>query len=127
MLIDTYAFFWTAHPGFDVPEHVRTAWQHADGLWVSDISAYEVAQKVRLGKFADAGVLVDRWMETLERLRGRALPVTTAHALAGGRLAWAHRDPFDRLLAGQALTEGLTILTADPAFDSAPGVDVLRW
>ena len=44
------------------------------------------------------------------------LPLTLAHALAAGALDWAHRDPFDRMLAAQALAEGATLVTADRVF-----------
>ena len=42
-----------------------------------------------------------------------------------GRLDWAHRDPFDRMLAAQAMLEGLTLVTRDPAFDGIEGFSVL--
>jgi PIN domain nuclease of toxin-antitoxin system len=43
----------------------------------------------------------------------RWLPIEKAHCQAIIALPWIHRDPFDRLLIGQALHEGMTILTAD--------------
>jgi PIN domain nuclease of toxin-antitoxin system len=44
------------------------------------------------------------------------LPVRLHHVEVVGRLPWHHRDPFDRLLAAQALAEGLTLVTRDRAF-----------
>jgi PIN domain nuclease of toxin-antitoxin system len=38
------------------------------------------------------------------------------HAIAAGLLPGPHRDPWDRLIMAQALTHGLTVVTADPAF-----------
>ena len=52
------------------------------------------------------------------RLRALAiepLQVTVAHAVAGGRMAGRWTDPFDRLIAAQAICEGLTVATLDPA------------
>src|SRR3954469_8136851 len=40
-------------------------------------------------------------------------PVTHAHAIAAGRLPPHHRDPFDRMLVAQAVTEGLTLASRD--------------
>jgi PIN domain nuclease of toxin-antitoxin system len=45
-------------------------------------------------------------------------PLTWSHAIAAGALPLPHPDPFDRLLVGQAMTEGHTRLSADEAFDS---------
>ena len=53
------------------------------------------------------------------------LPITFDHADRAGALPPHHRDPFDRMLVAQALTEGLTLVTHDPAFDPY-GVEVLR-
>lgn len=71
--------------------------------------------------------LTVRWLDAVQRLGAHALPVKTGHALLGGALEWSHRDPFDRLLAAQAIADGLTLLTAARAFDSAPGLSLLRW
>ncbi|MDQ6526692.1 type II toxin-antitoxin system VapC family toxin [Nocardioides sp. LHD-245] len=127
LLLDTHAFYWCVRRGADIPSHVIEALHQAPRRLVSDISAFEVAFKVRLGKFPGAAGLRDRWAEALTQLPAIALPITTAHALRGGTLDWDHRDPFDRLLAAQALTEGLTLVTADAAFASVPGLSILRW
>jgi PIN domain nuclease of toxin-antitoxin system len=42
------------------------------------------------------------------------LPVRFAHAELAGRLPPIHRDPFDRMLVAQAVTEGLALVTHDP-------------
>lgn len=42
------------------------------------------------------------------------LEVTVEHGLMAGGLLGAHRDPFDRLIAAQALIEDLTVITRDP-------------
>ena len=47
-----------------------------------------------------------------------SLPLTWAHALAAGALPLPHRDPFDLMLAGQAVAEGYMLLSADAAFDT---------
>ncbi len=49
------------------------------------------------------------------------LPVTSAHAVAVGRLPPIHKDPFDRMLVAQAVAEGITLLTADARLASYPG------
>ena len=49
------------------------------------------------------------------------LPITSAHAVAVSGLPPLHRNPFDRLLVAQALTEGITLLTADALVAQYPG------
>jgi PIN domain nuclease of toxin-antitoxin system len=49
------------------------------------------------------------------------LPITSTHATAIGLLPPIHKDPFDRMLVAQALTEGITLLTADPCVAQYPG------
>ena len=48
--------------------------------------------------------------------RFHPLAVTIRHGLLGGSLPGPHKDPFDRLLAAQAMSEGLTMVTRDAAF-----------
>jgi PIN domain nuclease of toxin-antitoxin system len=90
-------------------------------------SAFEVATKVRLGRFDDARWLTEGWLSTVARLSAQSLSVTTAHALLGGSLDWAHRDPVDRRLVAQSLVDELVLVTADRALFDAPGVELLRW
>ena len=46
------------------------------------------------------------------------LPITGRHALRAGGLPRHHDDPFDRMLVAQALDEGLTLVTRDPALEA---------
>ena len=52
----------------------------------------------------------------LRRAGMTALPVTLDHGRAAGLLDWRHRDPFDRILAAQAIAEDVVLVTADRAF-----------
>lgn len=123
-LLDTHAFYWLVQRGRSVPDHVVQALTGSE-IRVSAVSAYELARKQWLGKVDTSG-LVEEWVPTVSRLGARELPLTTEHALAAAGLDWAHRDPFDRMLAAQAKAEDLTLVTADPAFDEA-GIALLHW
>lgn len=53
-------------------------------------------------------------------------PMTkSVNALAAGALVGLHRDPFDRMLAAQAMIEGAALVTSDRAFDEVPVT--VRW
>lgn len=127
-LLDTHAFFWLVHPGHAVPPAILDPLEETGGrVLVSPVSAFEVATKVRLGKFEDARPLVASWTRAVGDLGASELPLSGAHAVLAGTLDWEHKDPFDRLLVAQALQDGLTLVTADRAMASAPGLDILRW
>ncbi len=49
------------------------------------------------------------------------LPVTSQHAVNVESLPTLHKDPFDRMLIAQAMTEGIVLLTADDHVSQYPG------
>lgn len=81
-------------------------------MYVSAASAFEISTKVAVGKLRFDGDL----QALMTRERFLALPVTIAHAVDAGSLPLIHRDPFDRLLIGQARVEQLTVATRDATF-----------
>lgn len=126
-LLDTQAVVWLALRTRTAPARVMDAVEdEAVGLAVSAVSAMEVATKTRIGKLG-AAPLVEGWAGVVGEFRAAHLDLTTEHAILAGSLDWEHRDPFDRLLAAQALHEGLTLLTADRVFATMPDLDVFWW
>jgi PIN domain nuclease of toxin-antitoxin system len=91
---------------------------------VSAVSAFEISYKVKIGKLDAARELVDRFHEICDRLRLERLDLSVAHALRAGKLEGAHFDPFDRMIAAQAIIEGLPVLTVDRQF-KALGAEVV--
>ena len=92
---------------------------------VSAATAWELSTKHRLGRLPQADVLLHAYDDHLERLGVRDLKITSAHALLAGSLDWKHRDPFDRMIAAQAMIESLTLVTSDNAFKSLNGLRTL--
>lgn len=81
----------------------------------SAVSAYEMANKLRLGKWPEVRTLVADF-GSIERLDGlKLVDLTATHAVLAGSLPSDHRDPFDRLIAAQGMVEGAVIISADPA------------
>jgi PIN domain nuclease of toxin-antitoxin system len=91
-------------------------------LWISAVSAYEVAQKHRKGKLATFASADYR--HAVKTLRLKVLSVTDEHALAAGAIAHPHNDPWDRLIAAQSRLEGIGVLTPDAEI-AALGAQVL--
>lgn len=127
LLLDTHALLWVLLSPDAIPSATLTTITAGDTeLQVSAASAWEIATKHRLGELPEAEAVVRGYEEHLRRLRAEELPVTSRHALTAGSLTWNHRDPFDRVIAAQAMIESLTLVSRDPAFQGLPGVP-LMW
>jgi PIN domain nuclease of toxin-antitoxin system len=98
-------------------EGVRTAIEDPrTPVLVSAVCVWEAAIKSALGKLRVPDDLPDR----LDEFDFERLAVTDVHAWAVRALPQAHSDPFDRLLAAQAVCERATIVSADTVFDEYP-------
>ena len=118
-LFDTHALIWWWNDNPLLPKLVRHRLSQRDNLvFVSAASAWEVATKVRLGKWPDAEEAAELFEALCARNGFEMLPVTVAHGLLAGALPGEHRDPFDRMIAAQAIHDGLVVITRDPALAS---------
>ena len=127
LLLDTHVLLWALGAPRRLPEPVRSALaDRRTPLLVSAASAFEIATKHRLGRLPEASALVHHFDQQVERLGADQLPISAQHAIAAGSLDWAHRDPFDRMLAAQAMSDGLELVTADPVLSGVAGLST-RW
>lgn len=125
-LLDTHVLLWALTEPTRLGRAAREVIEsRSSRLFVSAVSAWEIATKHRLGKLPQADVLLGAYAKHLDRLGVNRLPVSDDHALLAGRLDWSHRDPFDRMLAAQAMIESMVIITGDPALAGCPGVPTL--
>lgn len=85
-------------------------------LLVSAASAWEICTKVRIGKLTTGRLLCEEFSSYVERFHFTPLAISVQHGRLAGRLPGPHKDPFDRMLAAQALVEDLPVVTNDPAF-----------
>lgn len=83
-------------------------------ICLSAVSVWEIANKNRIGKLDAMQDFAGEFAGLVATDDFRLLDLTSAHAMRAGYLPGGHRDPFDRLLAGQALVEDMTVLTNDP-------------
>ena len=109
-LIDTYVFLWFESDSPRLAKRTRALIRRTDqAVYLSAASFWEIAIKRRLGKVvyegsARAAASAAGFLE---------LAIDAADAETAGALEWSHRDPFDRLLIGQAIAEGIVLLTHD--------------
>lgn len=83
-------------------------------IFVSAVSGLEIALKWRLGKLSNLGDPRGSYEQLMLQNDFKDLPVSARHAIRAGTLEGRHRDPFDRVIAAQALSEELTVITRDP-------------
>jgi PIN domain nuclease of toxin-antitoxin system len=117
LLFDSHALFWFLDGDTRLPQRVRLAAEASDATLVaSAVSAWEFANKVRIGKWPEVRRFAERFTEHTSAQQFELLPITPEHAKLAGFLPGAHRDPFDRMLAAQSEIEQMPLVTADPAF-----------
>jgi PIN domain nuclease of toxin-antitoxin system len=94
---------------------------------LSVVSYWEVMIKSMKGTL-DVGDPRVWWRDALEQLAATALPLRADHVAALSGLLAIHKDPIDRMLIAQAMTEGLALVTADKriALYAAAGLRVVR-
>jgi PIN domain nuclease of toxin-antitoxin system len=117
LLLDTRTFLWWVGNSPQLSRRAKAAIAREDHeCLLSLASCWEMAIKVSLGKLQIASPL-DRFIpEQLAANRFRLLAVQLEHVLRIAALPFHHRDPFDRLVAAQAIAERLVIVSADRVF-----------
>ena len=118
-LLDTHVVLWWLTDAPDLSPAAREILADpANRLLVSAASAWEVATKFRLGKLPSAAVIASDFPGWVERMGATELPMTMAHAARAGAFTAPHRDPFDRMLAAQALLEAVPLVSRDAELDA---------
>lgn len=115
VLLDTHAFLWWVEEDARLSRAARKAITDASEGLFSIASCWEMAIKVSRGRIALSRP-IERLGEVLAASELRLLPVDLDDVARVATLPFHHRDPFDRLLAAQALNDELTIASADPIF-----------
>ena len=111
LLLDTQLALWATTGA--LPARARRFIDEADAVFVSAVSPWEISIKVSHGRIK---VEPTDLLSGFREAKFLELPVTWQHAAASRRLALRdHRDPFDRILVAQAITEPLRLLTTDKA------------
>ncbi len=118
-LLDTHTLLWAMNDSPRLSASARAVLVSLDSpVYVSAVSIWEAATKYRLGKLPEAAHLIESTSEVLVAMSFLPLPLDLDHARLGALLDHPHRDPFDRMLAAQAIVTGCTLLSADAVFDS---------
>ncbi|OQX26317.1 MAG: twitching motility protein PilT [Desulfobacteraceae bacterium IS3] len=113
-LPDTHIFLWWITDNSKLSDHVRKVITNPDNeIFLSSASTWEMVIKSSIGKLSlpPSPDLFIRKQTALNEIK--ILNVTIEHTFAVLKLPMIHKDPFDRILIAQAITEDLILITDD--------------
>ena len=119
LIIDTQVLIWWTNDVSNISLRVQDIIFDLDNeLWLSLASIWEMQIKISLGKLDLPRSLPDIIATQMEENQIKILPIELSHVYALDQLPLHHRDPFDRLIIAQSLTEKMPIASIDKAFDA---------
>ena len=110
LLLDTHIVLWWLGDSSDLPTPARQAITDTTNVcFVSATTLWEIEIKRALGKLS----IPESYSDALTQQGFRELPISRAHTCALRSLPPIHRDPFDRMLVAQAMSDDLVVVTAN--------------
>lgn len=127
LLLDTHVLVWLVVSPHRMSDDARTALADEDAIaYATHVSIWEITINRGLGRMSDVDCPASSWFDTFVPASNlRQLTIAPQHLGAVEHLPMHHRDPFDRLLVRQALSEGMALVSADGALARYEGVDVV--
>lgn len=116
IILDTHALIWFFEGDANLSEKALEAIENVENKkFVSIASLWEIAIKTSLGKLTLQKPL-DLFLSELIKSDVEVLQISFAHILLVSQLDFFHKDPFDRIIIAQAITEQFWVATKDPNF-----------
>ncbi|WP_107671301.1 type II toxin-antitoxin system VapC family toxin [Cyanothece sp. BG0011] len=121
LLLDTHAFLWFIAGSSKLSQNARVLIEdQSNERFLSIASLWEIAIKVSIGKLKLQLSISDLVRDQVYDNDIKLLGISPQHLDTLKQLDFNHKDPFDRLIIAQAITENLTILSVDSVFDNYP-------
>ena len=121
MLLDTHASLWFILTDLKLSAAaLNLITDPAHQKQISPASDWEIAIKIRLGKYSLPSPYETFMRQQLLRNNFAILQIAVSHTAVLTTLPLHHRDPFDRLLVAQAMVEDIPLVSGDPALDAYP-------
>lgn len=117
VLLDTSAVLRMALDKIGLSKTLERSVLAASEILVSPIARSEIGIKVSLGKLRLPVTEEELWNQMVRRLQASELTYTARHASRLAKLPLHHRDPFDRMIVCQCLTEDIHLATTDAMFE----------
>lgn len=125
-LLDTHALLWWLSDDEQLSVQARAIIADAENdIYVSAASAWEIATKFAKGRLPTASLILPDFAGVIEQEGFMELPIISAHMVRSALLPGEHRDPFDRILAAQAIIENMALISID---EKIPSLGIMtRW
>jgi PIN domain nuclease of toxin-antitoxin system len=119
LLLDTHCFLWYVldDPKLTVPAKLATE-EPTNAVLVSPASYWEIAIKISAGKYRLNRSYDEFWRRGMVENNIGVLPIELRHTSQLVSLPFHHKDPFDRLLVAQTLTEHISLVSGDTTLDA---------
>jgi len=121
ILLDSHTLIWFSQNSPQLSSSaIKILEDRNNLLFLSLVSVWEIQIKVQLGKL-NLDISLSEIVKDQTKINDvQILPLKLSHIWTLDTLPYYHKDPFDRLLISQAITENLIILGVDSVFDSYP-------
>ena len=117
-LLDTHTLIWFLSGDTELSVKARKAIEaESSNIFVSIASIWEIAIKVNLGRL-DLKITFDQLRNEIEKNGFELLPITFNDILSLNELPMIHRDPFDRIIISQSLSNNFMLISKDKTFKS---------
>lgn len=121
LLLDTHSFLWFILGDGRCSQRARDLIEdESNEKWLSPASHWELAIKISIGKYQLAQPFEQVFDKALSDNGFRILAIETKHTAVLTSLRFHHRDPFDRLMIAQAISERMDVVSADGTWDAYP-------
>jgi len=117
-LIDTQILIWMAQQPNNISVLAKDILESENELFLSHVSVWEIAIKIKTEKLNIENSLSEFIKSSVEKYSLKLFPISLQHIYYTQQLSLHHRDPFDRLLIAQSMSENLPIISSDDAFDA---------
>lgn len=121
VLLDTHAWAWSLFRASELSPAARQVIEQARTVYIPPCAFHEITAKHRPGKWPEVDGIVERLPQLLRAQGGVGAPYTIEMAALSGGMDWAHKDPFDRMIAATAIELACPLISKDPVFDQLAG------
>ena len=112
-LLDTHTFLWFMDGAPQLPFSTRELIERAEDIYISIASFWEMTIKNSRGKLSLPRSILETMIFCEEELGFSILAIRDIHLETLRALPWFHKDPFDRLIISQAISEDMTLVSVD--------------
>jgi PIN domain nuclease of toxin-antitoxin system len=113
LLLDTHAWLWAMEDDPRLPLAARVAISTSSDMAVSIVSFWEIAIKLSLGKIVLDRKFPAEYVAVTSGHGIKLIAIDPSHVEKVASLPLIHRDPFDRMIAAQAMTHDMTVISKD--------------